>query len=107
MAKLLLEHFSAFEMFKPFIPQAPDSSYIKEMATKSEIVTMPILLKDEEKYSDCVDILDQLENWKEIYSAAGLCLLSAKPNDGTTPCDCSPFQTRSTSLPFSTNNIQK
>ena len=86
VAKLLFEHFSAFEMFKPFTPQAPDSLYIKEMATKSKIVTMPILLKDEKKYSDCVDILDQLENWtEEIYSAAGLCLPSAKPNDGTTP----------------------
>ena len=54
------------------------------MATKSEIVTTPILLKDEKKYSDCVDILDQLENWtEEIYSAAGLCLPSAKPNDGS------------------------
>ena len=62
VGKLLFEHFSAFEMFKPFTTQAPDSFYIKEMATKSKIVTMPILLKDEKKYSDCVDILDQLEN---------------------------------------------
>ena len=86
LAKLLFEHFSAFEMFKPFTPKAPDSCYINEMAIKSEIVTMPILLKDEKKYSDCVDILDQLENWtEEIYSSAGLCLPSAKPNDSTTP----------------------
>ena len=35
-------------------------------------------MKDEKKYSDCVDVLDQLETWtQEIYSAAGLC--SAKP----------------------------
>lgn len=44
IAKLLFEHFSAFEMFRPFSPQAPDGCYGKEMATKSEIVTMPILL---------------------------------------------------------------
>ena len=32
------------------------------------------MLKDEKKYSDCVDILDQLEEWVlEFYSAAGLC----------------------------------
>ena len=86
LAKLLFEHFPAFDMFKPVTNQGPASCYGKEMATKSEIVTMPILLKDEKKYSDCVDILDQLENWtEEIYSAAGLCLPSGKANDDTTP----------------------
>ena len=58
LAKLLFEHFPAFDMFKPVTNQGPASCYVKEMATKSEIVTMPILLKDEKKYSGCVDILD-------------------------------------------------
>ncbi|XP_028412644.1 uncharacterized protein LOC114535543 [Dendronephthya gigantea] len=41
---------------------------------KSEIVTMPVLMKDEKKYSDCVDVLDQLEEWtQEIYKASGMC----------------------------------
>ncbi len=44
------------------------------MSTKSEVVTMPVLMKDEKKYAECVDVLDQLEKWtQEIYSAAGLC----------------------------------
>ena len=35
---------------------------------------MPVLMKDEKKYSDCVDLLDQLEEWTEhIYKASGTC----------------------------------
>ena len=86
LAKLLFEHFPAFDVFKPFTNQRPASCYVKEMATKSEIVTMLILLNDEKKYSDCAGILDQLENWtEEIYSTAPSCLPSGKVNDDTTP----------------------
>ena len=56
------------------------------MSTKSEVVTLPILFKDEKKYSDCVDILDQLEKWtEEIFSAAGLCASSKESANNTTP----------------------
>ena len=78
VAKLLFEHFPDFALFKQYIPKTTDSSHINKMSLKSEVVTMPILMKDEKKYSDCVDVLDQLETWtQEIYSAAGLC--SAEP----------------------------
>ena len=41
---------------------------------KSVITTLPVLMKDEKKYSDCVDVLDQLEEWThQIYDASGLC----------------------------------
>ncbi|CAB4022502.1 Hypothetical predicted protein [Paramuricea clavata] len=41
---------------------------------KSEVFTMQVLMKDEKKYTDCVDVLDQLEEWThQIYSAAGYC----------------------------------
>jgi hypothetical protein len=44
------------------------------MARKSEVLTMPVVMKDEKEYSNCVDVLDQLEKWtQEIYTAAGLC----------------------------------
>ena len=44
------------------------------MEGKSEIMTLPVLMKDEKKYSDCVDLLDQLEVWThEIYKASGVC----------------------------------
>ena len=46
---------------------------------------MPIVLKDE-KYADCVDILDQLEKWThEIFSAAGLCSSEPESSDDNPP----------------------
>ena len=58
----------------------------KEMAMKSEIIPMPIIMKDEKKYAEVVDVLDQLEKWThEIYIAAGLCLSDTKSDDNTTP----------------------
>ena len=51
---------------------------------------MPILMKDEKKYSECVDVLDQLEKWTyEIYSAAGLCTSSDAPAQSTYQPPCS------------------
>ena len=95
VAKLLFENFPAFDKFKACIPQTTDCQHAKEMATKSNVVIMPILMKDEKKYSECVDILDQLEEWTHnIYSAAGLCTTSnahtkstSQPpaHDATTP----------------------
>ncbi|XP_028418118.1 uncharacterized protein LOC114543248 [Dendronephthya gigantea] len=89
VARLLFEHFPAFAIFKPYIPGATDCQQTKNMSAKSEVVTMPILMKDEKKYSECVDVLDQLEKWtEEIYAAAGLCSPSepddAAPSIGTT-----------------------
>ena len=28
---------------------------------KSDVITLPVLVKDEKKYSECVDVLDQLD----------------------------------------------
>ena len=74
-------------MFKQYVPQVTTCSYAPEMATKSKVLTMPVLMKDEKKYSECVDVLDQVEKWtKEIYSYAGLCLSESDQNyDATTP----------------------
>jgi hypothetical protein len=58
-------------MFKPHTPQVNDCDYAN---AQSEVVTMPILMKDEKKYAECVDVLDQLEKWThDIYLSAGLC----------------------------------
>ena len=74
VAKLLFEHFPFFGFFKQYLPKSTNCAYEKEMATKSEVITMPIVMKDEKKYAECVDILDQLETWTHnIYAAAGLC----------------------------------
>ena len=86
VAKLLFEHFEAFKMFKSYVPQTTQCIYAKEMSAKSEVLTMPVLMKDEKKYSDCVDILDQLEKWTyEIYSAAGLCSVDKELSEDIIP----------------------
>ena len=61
LEKLLFEHLPAFDKFKGCVSQTTDCHHAKEMATKSNVVIMPILMKDEKKYSECVDVLDQLE----------------------------------------------
>ena len=44
------------------------------MARQSVVVPLPALMKDEKKYADAVDVLDQLETWThKIYSKAGIC----------------------------------
>ena len=48
VAKLLFQHFPAFEMFMPHVPTTTKSNNDKEMSTKSEVLTMPIMMKDEE-----------------------------------------------------------
>jgi hypothetical protein len=86
IAKLLFEHFPAFAMFKPYVPQATDCHHAKEMSSKSEVVIMPVLMKDEKKYSECVDVLDQLEKWTyDIHSAAGLCPSELPSSDAPVP----------------------
>ena len=86
VAKLLFEHFPVFAMFKPYVAGSISCRHSKEMSTKYEVLTMPVLMKDEKKYSDCVDVLDQLEHWtQEIYSAAGLCSSKLESSDETIP----------------------
>ena len=56
----------------------------------SFVVPLPVLMKDEKRYSDLVDVLDQLEAWvRVIYVKAGLC---APLNEDHVPPG--PFQTR-------------
>ena len=44
------------------------------MALQSVVVPMLVLINNEKKYSDSVDVLDQLEVWvREIHTKAGLC----------------------------------
>ena len=56
------------------------------MSTRSEVITMPVVMKDEKKYAECVDVQDQLEKWTyEIYSAAGLCSSEPESSHESTP----------------------
>ena len=66
------------------MPQVTSCLFASEMATKSEVLTMPVLMKDEKKYSECVDVLDQLEKWIWQYSSAGLCSSDSDEIDDAT-----------------------
>jgi hypothetical protein len=86
VANTLFDQFPAFAMFRNYIPVSTSCEYPNEMARKSEVLTMPVVMKGEKKYSDCVDVLDQLEKWtQEIYAAAGLCSPEPEPSEDITP----------------------
>ncbi|CAB3982271.1 Hypothetical predicted protein [Paramuricea clavata] len=61
---LLFEHFPFFSSYQSSLPNnSTCCRYSDEMAMKSETITMPVLMKDEKKYAECVDVLDKLEDW--------------------------------------------
>ena len=49
VARILFEHFTEFQMFKPYAPQFTECTHAKDMSAKSEVVTMPVMMKDEKK----------------------------------------------------------
>ena len=73
-AKILYEHFPAFGFLKDIVGNfGLSSKYKAEMEVKSTVVPFPVLLKDEKKYGEVVDVLDQLETWvHKIYAKAGI-----------------------------------
>ena len=86
LVQLMFKYFTAFEMFKQYTREAAECCKATKMKMKSEVVTMPVLMKDEKKYTEVVNVLDQLEQWThEIYAAAGLCSSNPVVNDDPTP----------------------
>ena len=75
VARILLKHFKKFSRIKSYI--SGDIDLLHENSEASAIksdITMPVLMKDEKKYSDCVDVLDQFEEWThKIYKSSGRC----------------------------------
>ena len=43
IAELLFTQFAAFEMFEKYMPQMTECCYAAEMATKSAVITVPVL----------------------------------------------------------------
>ncbi len=58
VAKIVFEHLPGFAMFKTCISGSTDCAYAAEMGSKSEVLIMPIIMKDEKKYAEVVDVLD-------------------------------------------------
>ena len=73
VAKTLTEKFPELSRLKLYVSEELTLRHEHSivMKGKSEVMTLPVLMKDEKKYSDCVDVLHQLEAWThEIYKAA-------------------------------------
>ena len=86
IAKILFEHLPSFAMFRSYVPESTNCAYATEMKQPSQVLTMPILMKDEKKYAEVVDVLDQLKKWtEEIYSSAGLCSQDPVSHPDATP----------------------
>ena len=76
----MCEEFTAFDFLVEVVPTRTPCQYQEEMGTQSVVVPLLVLMKDEKKYSDLVDVLDQLEVWvREIYAKAGRCALPPTP----------------------------
>ena len=75
VARILIEKFPEFFNLKSCISKELilDHEHSAATSEKSEIIMLSVLMKDEKKYGDCVDVLDQLEEWThKIYYSSGL-----------------------------------
>ena len=59
----LLSFFPELDFLVDLLPKHIPHEYSELMKQKSDIITMPVLMKDEKKYADCVDVMDTLETW--------------------------------------------
>ncbi len=73
-AKILCEHVPAFSFLTNLVSSIDTPcKYEAEIKEKSIVVPFPVLLKDEKKYAEIVDVLDQLETWvHKIYAKADI-----------------------------------
>ena len=83
--QILFEFIPALGFLKNVMPVNITATYQNEMNQKSLVIPFPVLMKDEKKYSDIVDVLVQLETWiHDIYTRAG-CLTAVSPNINDIP----------------------
>ena len=58
IGRILVEFLPAFDFLKDVVPDHTPCEYHEEMNTKSVVVPVPVLLKDEKNYAEVVDVLD-------------------------------------------------
>ena len=109
VARTLIEKLAELSTLKLYVSEELSLRHDHSiaMAGKSEVMTLPVLMKDEKKYSDCVDVLDQLETWThEIYKASGLCQDAQASSDANDLVEVAtrPDQPRAHIPPTSTND---
>lgn len=76
----MLAEMKEFSWVRPLLPSHTPHPYQKEMTQKSDWFQLPIILKNEAKHEDCVDILDEYETiLSDVYRQAfGKCLNNLK-----------------------------
>ena len=80
LGRILCEFLQEFRHFKDLIPSQTSCQFKKEMKSQSQVIPFPVLMNDEKKYSELVDMIDTLESWvHELCSKAGV---SASHNSG-------------------------
>jgi len=69
--RIISKAFLKLSFLAALIPKHIPHQYSEEMNGKSEVITLPVLMKDEKKYADCVDVMDMFEDWAhEIHTKA-------------------------------------
>lgn len=73
VGRVLVENITHLSFMKSIISTHIHHDYEREMALESTIVPLSMILKDEKKYDDVVDILDYYEQeLEDIYAKAGI-----------------------------------
>jgi len=71
VGRILSEQLTAFHWMDSILPQHIKHTYSDYMAMKSEVHPLPIIMKNEAKYEECVGILDDYEEQLiELYTEA-------------------------------------
>ena len=71
VGRIIVDVFPKLNFLADLLPKHIPHQYSDEMKQKSEVVTMPVLMKDEKKYADCVDVMDTFEQWiQDIHTKA-------------------------------------
>ena len=72
IGRVLQGNLTHFHWLKKILPKHIPHEHQDEMSEKSSIHLLPIMLKNEAKYDDCVDIMDSyVKHIRDIYSKAG------------------------------------
>ena len=76
VARILINKFPKFACLKSYLSEELPLHHENSTTAscQSEIITMLVLMKDEKKYSGCVNVLNELkERTQHIYMASGMC----------------------------------
>ena len=87
VGRVLVAHIPQLSFLKRIIPEHIPHKYQREMMQKSIIVPLPMMMKDEKKYEDVVDILDGYEqHLEDIFVKAAVIQKPEEDRSEVPPC---------------------